>query len=126
MRSLRSNRARLALFDIRDNIRLAQQFVAGLSDAEFAADRRTFYAVARCLEIISEAARRLPTAVRTRHSELPWRAIMGAGNVYRHDYDNVAEDIVWRTVQHSLAPLLAAVEHEIGNLPDETEQVPEP
>lgn len=117
MRSTRSNRAQLALFDIRDNIRLAQQFVAGMSQDEFAADRRTFYAVARCLEIVSEAARRLPASVRNRHPELPWRAIMGAGNVYRHDYDNVAEDIVWRTVQQSLAPLLAAVESEISRLP---------
>jgi len=42
----------------------------------------------------------------------------GAGNVYRHDYDNVAEDIVWRTVQRGLIPLLAAVEGEIARLAD--------
>src|SRR4051812_28786918 len=100
-----SNRARLALFDIRDNAKLAQTFVAALSFEEFRDDRRTFYAVTRCLEIVSEAARRLPPALRDRHPEIPWRAIMGLGNVYRHDYDNVAEDIVWRTVQHSLALL---------------------
>jgi uncharacterized protein with HEPN domain len=41
---------------------------------------------------------------------------MGVGNVYRHDYDNVAEAFVWRTVQHSLTPLLAAVESEIAEL----------
>jgi len=55
--------------------------------------------------------------VRDRHAELPWRAIMGVGNVYRHDYDNVAEEIVWRTVQHSLAPLLVAVEAEMDRSP---------
>jgi uncharacterized protein with HEPN domain len=49
--------------------------------------------VTRCLEIISEAARRLPSALRDRHPELPWRAIMGIGNVYRHDYDDVAEEL---------------------------------
>jgi len=83
----------------------------------FKADRRTFYAVTRCLEIVSEATRRLPPSVRDRHPELPWRAIMGAGNVYRHDYDNVAEEFVWRTVQISLGPLLAIVESEIARLP---------
>jgi len=116
MRSTPSNRAQLALFDIRDNIRLAQQFIAGMSQTEFAADRRTFYAVARCLEIISEASRRLSTTLRNRHPELPWRAIMGAGNIYRHDYDNVAEEIVWRTMQQDLWPLLAVVESEINDL----------
>ena len=105
-----------ALLDIRDNARLARQFVAGLSQEAFAADVRTFYAVTRCLEIISEAARRLPSDLRERHPDQPWRAIMGAGNVYRHNYDNVAEEFVWRTVQQSLEPLLAVIEAEIGRL----------
>ena len=39
---------------------------------------------------------------------------MGAGNVYRHDYDSVAEEFLWRTVNHSLAPLILAVETELG------------
>jgi uncharacterized protein with HEPN domain len=30
--------------------------------------------------------------VRERHPDLPWRAIMGVGNVLRHNYDDVAED----------------------------------
>jgi uncharacterized protein with HEPN domain len=94
-----SKRAAIALLDIRDNARLAQEFAAGLSVDAFKADRRTFYAVTRCLEIVSEATRRLPSSVRDRHPNLPWRAIMGAGNVYRHDYDNVAEEFVWRTVR---------------------------
>jgi uncharacterized protein with HEPN domain len=116
-----SNRARLALTEICDNIRLAEQFAAGLSVEALRADRRTFYALIRCLEIISEAARRLPQSLRNRHPELPWRAIMGAGNVYRHDYDNVAEEIVWRTVQNNLAPLLAAVESELAHFPENSE-----
>jgi uncharacterized protein with HEPN domain len=70
----------------------------------------------RCLEVISEAARRLPASLRDRHPELPWRAIMGVGSVYRHDYDNVAEQFVWHTVQHSLEPLLVVVESEIARL----------
>jgi uncharacterized protein with HEPN domain len=111
-----SDRSRLALFDIRDNVRLARAFVDGLSEEDFEADRRTFYAVTRCLEIISEAAPRLSPETRAKHPDLPWRAIMGVGNVYRHDYGNVAEDIAWRTVQHSLAPLLAVVEVEIAGL----------
>ena len=111
-----SDRARLALFDIRDNVFLARQFIEGLTEEAFEADLMRFYAVTRCLEIISEAARRLSPALRARHPELPWREIMGVGNIYRHDYDNVAEQFVWRTVHHSLAPLLAVVEAEIASL----------
>jgi uncharacterized protein with HEPN domain len=102
-----------ALIDIRDNAKLAQSFTEGMTLEAFKADRKTFYAVARCLEIVSEASRRLPETMRERHPELPWRAIMGLGNVYRHSYDNVSEEFVWRTVRHSLDPLIAVIVGEI-------------
>ena len=115
-----SERARLALFDIRDNIWLSRQFIEGCSFEVFREDRMIFYAVTRASEIISEASRRLPASLRERHPQLPWRAIMDVGNVYRHDYDNVAEEYVWRTASQSLNPLLIAVVEEIereGNAP---------
>lgn len=111
-----SNKALLALFDIRDNANWANEFVAGLSYEDFTTDRRAFYAVTRALEIICEPARRLPRSLRDRHPTLPWRAIMGAGNVYRHDYDNVAEEFVWRTLHESLPTLKAIVDDEIARL----------
>jgi hypothetical protein len=39
----------------------------------------------------------------------------GVGNIYRHDYDNVVVEFVWRTVRHSLAPLLVIVEAEMSS-----------
>lgn len=109
-----SNRMLLALQSIRDNSQLALDFLGSASVATLKTDRRTFYAISRCLEIVSEATRRLPVEMRERHPELPWRAIMGLGNIYRHDYDNVVEAIVWRTVRESLPPLARAIEEEIA------------
>jgi uncharacterized protein with HEPN domain len=37
-----------------------------------------------------------------------------AGNKYRHEYEDVAERVVWATVQDALPPLLYAVQHELG------------
>lgn len=113
-----SDRTRQALLDILENGMLARSFVAGMEFDAFADDRRTFYAVTRCLEIISEASRRLEEPLRARHPELPWRAIMGSGNVYRHEYDNVAESFVWRTVRDSLPGLLAVVDRELNQRTD--------
>jgi len=107
-----SDTSRQALLDIRDNILLAQTFAEGLDEQGLSADRKTFYAITRCLEIISEASRRLADDVRQRHPNQPWERIAGAGNIYRHRYDNVAESFVWRTVADSLPSLLAAVETE--------------
>jgi uncharacterized protein with HEPN domain len=107
---------RLALFDIRDSILLAREFIKDLSYEGFRESRLHFFAVTRALEIISEASRRLPDELRNRHPELPWRDIRDAGNMYRHGYDNVVESIVWQTVQEDLAPLLAVVVAEIDAL----------
>jgi uncharacterized protein with HEPN domain len=114
MPCLLSDRERQALHDILDNAILARGFVSGMSLGEFLSDQRTVYAVTRCLEIISEAARRLSEQTRSRHPSLPWRAIMGAGNIYRHNYDNVAEMMLWRTVTSGIEPLLIAVREELG------------
>jgi uncharacterized protein with HEPN domain len=105
-----------ALRDILHHIELARSFIAGLSYDAFRADRRTVYAVIRCLEIISEASRKLPGDLKSRHPRIPWVDIAGAGNVYRHDYEEVLDKIVWRTVQDSLEPLKVAADSEIRRL----------
>ncbi len=104
------------LTDIRENIKLAFSFIGDASLEQFLADRRTVYAVTRCLEIISEASRRLPAELKGRHPHIRWKGMAGAGNVYRHDYELILDRAVWDTVQGSLKPLLAVVEEELRRL----------
>ena len=80
-----------ALEDIPDNIARAMRFVDGLDLDGFLADDKTFYAATRCLEIISEASRRLSPAFKERHPQIPWKQIAGSGSIYRHSYENVQE-----------------------------------
>ena len=68
------------LRDIHNNIRLAQSFVEDFNLRKFRGDTRTIYAVVRCLEIISEASRRLPASIKNRHPHIPWQDIAGADN----------------------------------------------
>ncbi len=111
-----SERAAGPLRDILHHIDLASQFVEGFDRDGFKADLRTVYAVTRCLEIISEASRRLPDELKSRHLAIAWREMAAAGNVYRHDYEDVAAQFVWETVQQALPPLRAVVEEELGRL----------
>jgi uncharacterized protein with HEPN domain len=69
-----------ALEDMRDNIARAVNFVHGLDLDGFLADEKSFYAATRCLEIISEASRRLSPAFKERFPEIPWKDIAGSGN----------------------------------------------
>lgn len=45
--------------------------------------------------------------------EYSWTDIAGAGNVYRHSYEDVLEQILWHTLKHALQPLKAVVEEEL-------------
>ena len=109
---MRSERS--ALGDILHQIILAQHFTAGQTFESFRDDVMRVYAVTRCLEIISEASRRLSDTLKHRHPDIAWRQMAGAGNIYRHDYEDVAAQRVWDTVQVALPPLRAVVEQELG------------
>jgi uncharacterized protein with HEPN domain len=98
------------------HIDLATRFVDGFSRDSFKSDIRAFYAVTRCLEIISECSRRLPDGLKARHPGISWKQMAAAGNVYRHDYEDVAVQLVWDTVERSLPPLRAVIEQEIARL----------
>lgn len=68
---MRSERAKAALLAIQLHGREAQVFLDGVSRDAFRQDRRTFHAVTRCLEIISEATRRLPEPLKARTRTCP-------------------------------------------------------
>ncbi len=102
------------LRDIEYHIDLAESFVAAVRYETFKDDTLRLYAVIRCLEVISEASRRLPDDLKARHPEIPWKEMAGAGNIYRHEYEAVAAPRVWRTVRDSLPPLRAAVTRELS------------
>lgn len=111
-----SSAATAALRDIAHHIDLAVHFTAGFDYDAFVADQRTVYAATRCLEIISEASRRLPEDLKVRHPSIEWKDLAGAGNIYRHDYEDVAAQQVWETVQIDLPPLRAVIAHELLTL----------
>jgi uncharacterized protein with HEPN domain len=105
---------RWRLLHIRDNIIYTQQLLADVAYDDFRKSRTLFYATARALEIISEASRRLPRL--RSDSGIPWTDVAGAGNVYRHDYEDVQEDRVWITASTYLPPLLAVADEELRAL----------
>jgi uncharacterized protein with HEPN domain len=111
---MRSRSVDAALRDILHHIDLAASFCEGLDRISFKQDLKTVYAVTRCLEIISEASRRLTGEVKARHPAIGWKQMAGAGNVYRHDYEDVAAEFVWETVARALQPLRVAIESELN------------
>jgi uncharacterized protein with HEPN domain len=101
------------LMDIQHHIAMAEGFVAGIGYDSFKDDNLRLYAVTRCLEIISEASRRLPDELKARHPSIAWREMAAAGNIYRHEYEDVAARRGWRTLTISLPSLRDVVASEL-------------
>ena len=96
---------RLHLDDILDAIGQIQEYTASLDYGMFAQDRKTQDAVVRNLEIIGEAARRLPESIRGGAPDIEWRKIVGLRNILTHEYFGVSLPVVWDVVENRLGPL---------------------
>lgn len=81
---------------------------------EFVANTLVRDAVECNIERISEASRRIPEWSKSQHPNVPWQRIAGIGNILRHDYEAVREEVIWRIVGKDLDPLEAAVRAIVG------------
>lgn len=82
-----------------------------LEKTTFLRDETLKRAFVRSLEIIGEAVKQLPDAVKQRYSHLEWRAMAGMRDRLIHGYFGVDYDIVWDVVANKIPELQQAVEH---------------
>lgn len=88
----------------------AVELMRNRARADLDTDRALGLAILRCVEIVGEAAGRIPVATRRRYPKVPWSQIIGMRNRLIHGYDIVDYDIVWSTVAHDLPPLIVELE----------------
>ena len=100
---------RLRLTGMLDAMAGIEATVAGASFAEYARNWTMRRAVERGIEIISEASRHLPEELKARYPQIYWREIAGIGNLLRHEYGRVDDQIIWRVVEEYLPELKGVV-----------------
>jgi uncharacterized protein with HEPN domain len=66
-------------------------------------------AVVRNLEIIGEAVKHIPEAVRKNSAEVEWRKIAGLRDILIHEYYGVDAAIIWDIVENKLVALDKAI-----------------
>lgn len=91
--------------DILNNIDRIERHLCGYTFETFCEDEKTIDAVERCFQRITEAAIKLRPLSEDLAPDQDWAAIRGFGNVLRHEYDNVAEQAVWRYATENLSGL---------------------
>jgi uncharacterized protein with HEPN domain len=95
--------------------------MAGKTLADYSADWLLRPGVQRGIEIISEAARRVPPDLQATHPEIPWKQVTANGNILRHNYDQIVDRVIFDVVLHDLPPLKAAVTAMESMLDEPTE-----
>ena len=98
------------LEDIQESCSRVVRYTQGMTFEQFKADDKTYDAVMRNLEIIGEAARRLPDDVRAMMPDIEWSKATGLRNIVAHAYFGVSDEIVWDVVQNKIRSMQETVD----------------
>jgi|SRR5712692_87269 len=96
------------LEDILESGLKIQQFTSGLTLEQFRENAMAFDAVVRNLEIIGEAAKRLPEPVKAMMPDIEWSKAAAFRDVIAHHYFGLNVNIVWDVVQNKVPAICKA------------------
>ncbi len=99
--------------------REAVDICRGRTRQDLESDRLLELALTRLVEIIGEAAHRVPENVRVMYPDLPWLQMIGARNRLIHGYDSVDFDILWTIVNRDLPMVILRLEKIFEQKTDE-------
>lgn len=83
------------LEDIVESIEIIEGFVNGVTQLAFEGNLEAGHAVIRRLAIIGEAVKNVPTDIRVKYPEVPWRDAAGLRDVVVHEYFGVSLETIW-------------------------------
>lgn len=93
------------VWDILNSIDEIEEFTVGMSFEGFVKDKKTVNAVIRSLEVLGEAAKKIPSDMRERYPQIPWTRMAGMRDKLIHEYFGVDLEIVWTVIKEELPPL---------------------
>ncbi len=93
------------LYDIYESMKDIAEFIHGLNYESFLLDRKTSNAVIRSLEVMGEAAKKIPKEFRVKYPGIPWKRMAGMRDKLIHEYFGVDLEIVWAVATEEIPPL---------------------
>lgn len=88
-----------------DEIEFLEKERGNITETQFMHDELLQRAFARSLEIIGEAIKQVPDAIRQKHTDVDWKSYTGLRDKLIHHYFGVDYEIVWDVVVNELPTL---------------------
>lgn len=92
----------LLVSDICEAVDRIKKYTGTMSLDELRTDQKTIDAVVRNLEIIGEAANRLPDDFKKDHPTIEWQKVIGLRNRIVHAYFGIDLQLVWQIIGKDL------------------------
>ncbi len=108
----------IRLLHIRDEINGVTDAIKGVSFEDYRESYALRRVSERALQIISEAARALPVELTGKYPAAPWNAIIGIGNILRHEYQHLDDRRLWEIVTVHLPQLRGVVLQMLSDIGD--------
>lgn len=97
------------LTDMLQFVQELRSLAAGLGVAEFSANRILCLAVEKLFINLGEAAYRVGDARAMSMPDIPWRRMTGLRNILAHGYEQVAPEVLFKTILDDLPSLETAL-----------------
>ena len=104
------------VLDIIDAIDKAEFFIMGMKFEVFEKDIKTNFAVIRAFEIMGEAVTKVPSSVRNKYKDIPWKEMAGMRNKLIHENFGVKPRVVWKTIKQDLPKIKPQLKLILNNL----------
>jgi uncharacterized protein with HEPN domain len=87
-----------------------------MSFEDFKRDKKTIYAVVRGIEVMGEAAKKIPKTLKDKYREIPWKKMAGMRDKLIHEYFGVDVEILWETIKDDLPSIKPLVQELLKSM----------
>ncbi len=104
------------LADILESAELIEGYTKDVSEDEFYKSSEKQDAVLRRIQIIGEAAKKIPEEYRKIWSDIPWKEIAGMRDIIVHEYFGITMIMVWKVAVEDIPSIKLQIRNILDSL----------
>ena len=102
---------KLYLNDICESINIIEKYIRNISEEVFKRDIKLQDAVVRRFEIIGEASRNIPRALKDKNPQVPWYKMEQFRDLMTHSYFEISINKIWMAIINEIPRIKEAMKN---------------